>query len=277
MPANVGSQTVTIKYHSPVDSSVVNKRFKDIRPVGIYSGGYLTITGADTVSLSPLVCEITDGTHQVRVETASSVTVTLTEGVSDYVVLRWTYTGSESDYMEILAVGTPSTYDLVVGKGIWSGGSLSSIDYGERDDAETLPLFLKVEPTETPSSSVRIRAGRSHTGSGYQNIANQIIDLSGYSSGDEIYIYITDTGGIAHSKTQSDYAGKALLAKVTYPADGTIEAGDIEDARCFIDSPTIPDPDKIWNHCLDEGFNYCLCCKFDVCYKDDRYLISRTV
>ena len=58
MPADSGSQQVTLKYFDPVDSHEVNERQRDIVPIGVYKGGYCTKTNDTTVSLSPWVCEV---------------------------------------------------------------------------------------------------------------------------------------------------------------------------------------------------------------------------
>ena len=240
MAADEGSQIVTIRYHRPVDSDIVNRRFKGIRPVGIHSGGYLSMTGGNNVSLSPLICEISDGTHQVRVEITVAVIKTLSEA-SPYLVLNWTYTGVENtDYMVIETSGSPDANDVVVGKGEFVASNLSAINYSERTTPDTHYLFLRVEETETPSTSVRVRAGVGHAGSAHAPIIDQIIDLSGYTLNDVIYIYINDTGGVTHSATAATYAGKALLAKIVYPA-GAIDNDDIEDVRSFVTPPAIPD------------------------------------
>lgn len=244
MASDVGAQVVTIRFQRPVDSDIVNKRFMDIRQLGIQKGGYLTKTGGDNVSLSALVCEISDGTHQVRVETTIAVTRTLTEG-SPYLVLNWAYTGVVgTDYMVIEISSNPDANDLVIGKGIFVASALSTIDYSERSTPTTLPLFLRVEATETPSTSVRVRAGVGHAGSAHNLVVDQIVDLSGYSLDDVIYIYVNDTGGIAHSATAETYAGKALLAKIVYPA-GAIANSIIVDVRSFLTSPAIPDEETI--------------------------------
>ncbi|MHA1592742.1 MAG: hypothetical protein ACTSUP_09755 [Candidatus Heimdallarchaeaceae archaeon] len=242
MPANLGGQTVTIKYYDPIDSYLVNTRHEVTRPIGIYKGGYLTITNAATsvVSLSALVCEISDGTYQVRVETVSAVSKTLIKDSAEYVILRWTYTGATDDYMEILVTNNPTTNDIIVGKGVWTGVNLTNIIYTERTSPDQMRYFLKVEAETTPSVNVRIRPGRAHTGSSFQAIADQTMSLSAYKN-KTAYIYINDTGGVAVSATASAYAGMALLAKVTVPGSGIVTNSCIEDARCFVDSPAIPD------------------------------------
>lgn len=244
MAADEGSQKVTIRFHRPVDSDIVNRRFKGIRPVGIYSGGYLTKTGGNNVSLSTLICEVSDGTHQVRVETTVAVTKTLSEA-APYLVLNWTYSGVENtDYAVIETSGSPDANDVVIGKGEFVASALSTINYAERTTPGTHNLFLRVEETETPSTSVRVRAGVGHAASAHTAIIDQIVDLSGYTLDDEIYIYVNDTGGVAHSKLLADYGGKALLAKIVFPA-GAIDNDDIEDVRSFVTPPAIPDNETI--------------------------------
>jgi len=240
-----GSQIVTVRFHRPVDSDIVNKRFRNIRTLGIYKGGYLTITTPPKVSLSPLVCEISDGTHQVRVETTVAVTKDLSESKS-YLVLNWDYSGVENtDFMEITTSSNPDPNDIIVGKGFFEASVLTSIDYSERTTPDTHHLFLRVEEMETPSKSVRVRAGVGHKASAHNAIIDQVVDLSAYSSGNIIYVYVNDSGGVTHSKTAADYVGKALLAKIVMPADGIVENSDIEDVRSFITPPAIPDGSSI--------------------------------
>jgi len=261
MPENVGNQTVTILYRSPANSSVVNKRFQDIRQVGIYKGGYLSIVDSSHAKLSPLVCEISDGTYQVRVETASEVSSIAVSSSTPYVVLRWQYTGSDDDYMEILAVSTPSSNDLVVGKCVFDGGgNLNGFDYQDDDYPRTTPhtqdLFLKVEPSESNELRVRIRAGRVQTGSGVVYIADQKSDLfTPPDSGSRIdLVYITDEGSVAIDSSGTpgtdpsppSYDGRLVLAEVTLSAgDTNITADKIRDVRSFLSYPLLPDGETI--------------------------------
>ena len=241
MPANIGNQTVSILYYSIANSSVVNKRHKGIREVGIYSGGHLSIVDSSNAQLSPLICEITDGTHQVRIETASTVN----KGVAPatpYIILRWTYSGAVTDYMEILALATPGTNDLVVGKCTFTGGgALQGFNYSERTTPNVFCQFLKVIPTETPGLSVRILPGVVRLSSVSQTVADQTISLAAYAvAGGTVYVYVNDIGGISVSDDEKDYGGKALLGEVILsPGHTQIVESDITDARVFLDvSPT---------------------------------------
>ena len=152
MPANIGSQTVTILYSAQALSATVNHRHLAIRKTGIYSGGYPTRLSDVSVSLSTLICEITDGSYQVKIETAEVVSVVVAVA-TPYIVLRWTYSGSASaDYMSLTSVATPAANDLVVAKCVFAGSVLTGFVYDERTTPSTHDLFLKVEPTPTTES-----------------------------------------------------------------------------------------------------------------------------
>ena len=140
MAADVGNQIVTLLYYTSASSSNVNKRFLNIRQTGIYQGGRLTIVDptAKSASLSALVCEINDGSYQVRVETTTAVSITVA-AATPYVVLRWAYGETVNDYMEVLVVATPSTNDLVVAKCMFGGGKLTGFDYGDTNYPRTTP------------------------------------------------------------------------------------------------------------------------------------------
>jgi hypothetical protein len=241
MPSNVGTQTVTLKFFDPLDSHVLNARQKDIVPAGIYSGGLITMTTGAGVSVGPLSCEITDGTYQVRVSTADAVTLTLSS-TNVYVVLRWVYTGSAAnDYMALLATSLPDTNDLVVGRGIFSGATLTSITYAERSVPVDWSHAFRVIPNVPASASVIVLPGVAHALTGPLAVSFQPLSLAAFTAGDTVYVYLTATGGVAASKTAGDYLGKPTLAKVVVPGDGTIEAADITDMRTFLTQPCVPD------------------------------------
>ena len=225
MPENIGTQTISVKYYDPVDSNVVNQRFAGVRDVGIYSGGYLTKIGGSGCSISPIILEIADtngGSYQIRAATANSITITSAEA-TPYIVARWTYTGSASaDYVAFLAVSSPNTFDVVLGKAIYLTGSLIGFADGDFSYQRTVPgyikTYLKVSENSTPSSIVQISSGRIHSGNAGTYIFAINLNLSSYNTGQVVYIYVTDTGITTHSATASAYVGKILLANITIPA-----------------------------------------------------------
>jgi len=232
MATDVGTQTVSIKFYDRIDSSIVNKRYNDIRQLGIYKGGWLTKSGSNVI-VSPVVCEITDGTHQVRVETTTNVTVTSVT-TNYYLVLRWTYTGvATADYMELLAVATPAANDLVLGQ-LTAGGIVYSNATYPRTTPHTMDQFLKVVPDNrgTETYKVFIKKGTTQSPSGLNIIYDQKIELTSYN-GKTVMIYVDTYTGIVTASEVAAYNGKLVVAIVVVDAE-VITADKITDVRPFL-------------------------------------------
>lgn len=242
MASNLGTQTVTIKYGDPVDSSVMNRIAGGVRKVGIYSGGYLTRVNDTTVTVSTFDCEISDGTYQVRCTTASTVNVTVSS-TNIYVVLRWVYTGSSSvDYVGFVATSSPATNDVVIGKCSYSGSVLTGFSYTNRTNPNIMDLFLKVEQTSPVSMYLRVRAGRVSYGVSNFTIDDQLTPLfTAPGSGSYVYLVQVDTTGTVILSTPSvypaipNYGGLVTLAEVTIASGTTsLSTSNIKDVRSFV-------------------------------------------
>jgi hypothetical protein len=257
---NYGDQVKSIGFHSPADSSVVNKRNVSVQERGIYSGGYLTMTTGNNVSLSPLVCVIGDNNYQLRVETTTTNLVnaiTLTDVTNKYVVLRWAYSGvTGQDYMDVLAVAAASILpnDLLVGIGVFDGfGVLTGIEYADatgtyvRSEAMSSSRILKVIPTETPSKLVRINQGYINYGTAKKFVPTQTYDLTatiaGIVTSKIIVLYVDENGAIQKYSTGTDsatptvpeYNNKIVLAEITLTAGMTqITTAKIRDTRLLV-------------------------------------------
>jgi len=246
MPANIGNQIVTVKFFDPVDSFIVNRLAKETRPLGIYTGGYLTRVSDVSVSLSALACEIGDGTYQVRIQTQDAVAITVSSALP-YVVLRWIYTGSASDdYMAFYAValGSILSTDVVVGKCTFAGSTLTGFDYALRTNPKTLDLFLKAEITSPASMRLMIRAGRVNYGTSSYSIPVQQsplfvapgslsrIDLVQINTSGNV---IVTQGTIAASPVAPSYGGLVTIAQVLLSVGQTsIIASSVTDVRSFV-------------------------------------------
>jgi hypothetical protein len=249
MPVDSGNQEVTLKFYDPVDANEVNERQRDIIPTGVYKGGYLAEDDDTHVDLSPLVCEvrstITSPYVQVKIETTTVVNVVV--GVATpYVVMRWSYTGvAAADFGEMIGVATPAARDIIIGECTFSGATLTGFDYTERTNPEVVRLFCEVEPEETPSMYVRIRAGRYQLGDQTVDVIDQLYwseaftaPVSGSKTG---AVYIDSTGSL---EVSSDFnqAGELVLAEIILTAGQTeITADEIIDVRPFLTPPIIPD------------------------------------
>lgn len=251
MPVDVGSQTISLKYQAPGNSPEINERFVDIRPTGIYSGGTLTVVDATHALLDTLVCEITDGTHQVRVETTVAVSIVV-GSATPYIVLRWSYTGNTSDYMEILAVSSANiqSNDLVVAKCSFAASALNGFDYGDTEYPRTVPnvqnLWLKVIPKGSGSLKALVLPGwyQSHTASVHMPLQETDALVPPIASNKVYLVYLNvETGAIAIDSTGIEgaspsapsYTGRLVLAEITLASTDTqLTANKIKDVRPFI-------------------------------------------
>jgi hypothetical protein len=259
MPADVGTQDVTLIFGTVANSSEVNARFMDVRKTGIYSGGYPSVVDTSNAQISTLVCEISDGTYQVKVETTVAVNLAVALA-TPYIVLRWEYTGASDDYMEILAVATPAANDLVVAKCSFSGSDLIGFNLNDttypRSTPNVFDINLKVEATPDTEMRVRVRAGKFRTHNATISIADQksgLFTAPGSNSRIDLVYLNRTTGAVAiqqgtaaASPSAPSYAGKFVLAEVTVEAGDTdIVASAIKDVRPWLIPFSDPDGSTI--------------------------------
>jgi hypothetical protein len=254
-----GTQTIVHQYFEDAVASQWGKRHKDIRPRGIYSGGYLTRVDDDEVTLSSLVVEIGDTTLQISVRTASAYalkTANLDSGsiapATPYIVLRWSYVATPANYMEIRAIASVAAAqanDIIVGKCVFEGSTLTGFDYADRTFLNVQNLFLKVEPSEAVEMYVMVRAGRIQNTTGYVSIADQKVgpfSVPGGSNSRIDLVYVDTDGTVKILQGTAavspppvpSYGGKLVLAEVRLDnGDVHILAAKITDVRAFIAYP----------------------------------------
>jgi len=241
---NKGNQDIQFKYYDPLNSDHFDRRNQSIIPCGIYKGGLPTKIDNSNVSVSTLICEIQDGAQQARVQTVSAYTVGVTAS-TPYIVLDWDWQSLSAWYMDIKSVSAPSTYQLVVAKCNYSGGTLTGFDFSLRNNPIAFSEFLKVKPLEVPG--MRVRIGNGWCTYGTTRIAvlaqesallpaptagNGRIDLAYIDSGGNLLI---KPGTPAGSPTPPEYTGMIVLAEITLATGQlTIQEAHILDARPFI-------------------------------------------
>jgi hypothetical protein len=229
---NYGSQESSIQYAAQVNSGLTENIIKGLIPTGIYSGGYVTATGANSVSISPLACSITDGNYQMRINTTVAVSLTgLASTNPTYIVLRWAYAASSTNYMDVLALPNilPNANDLVIAKLTGVGTSIA-IDYTLRSNPLVFIKNLLVEPTESASMYVRIRAGKASFGPSTYEIVDQRsplftapvtnprIDVIGVDSTGTVVVV---PGTEAASPVAPSYGTTLALAEITLQTSST--------------------------------------------------------
>lgn len=259
---NHGTQSITWGYF--LEASAVNfgKRLMDVVPAGIYGGGYLAKVTDSRVSLSALVAELQDGVAQINVRTAVVATLdstTLDSGAissaTPYLVMRWAYVALVANYVEIHAIASLDArqqHDVVIGKCVFSGSTLSSFDYDDR----TFPLIqernLQVVATPDTEMYVQLHGGNFNTGNALLKIGDEKIGPftvpgSGLSRIDIVYIKFDGSIGVvegtpAVSPTAPSYVGRLVLAEVKcVNGDTNITWDRITDARAFLNPPALID------------------------------------
>lgn len=288
MPSNVGSQVLSLKYGASGNSDNINKRFKDVRLVGIYSGGSLVVIDTSHIKITPLICEVSDGTHQIKIQTTVDVTLSISSA-APYVILRWSYTGNSLDYAELLTVASGSLLDndVIIGKGVFTGGgNLNSVTYSERTNPEYAHLALKVIPTEDTELKVLIKSGRIQNGTQTINIPEQKSSLFTVPLSDSRIdlVYINPlTGAVSISQgvaaanpSAPSYAGKIVLAEITLASTSTdITVDMISDKRAYI-TKYPPDGDSVYIE-TDVNGNYTLVDNSIESTKVSKYLPSQII
>jgi len=264
---NHGTQSISVAYYEEATSLEANKRNLDIVPRGIYSGGYLTRVSDVAVTLSTFTAELGDDSSQISVKTSSSATLnasTLDSGDIDpstpYLVLRWSYAAAQNNYVEIHAIASVSAAqdnDLIIGKCVFSGATLTSFDYSDRSFLNVQDLILKV--IDDSGLYVWIRAGRIQNSSGYVTVPEQrvgpfSVPSSPNSRIDLVYVDTDGTvtiqqGTAAVSPTAPSYGNKLVVAEVTLVnGDTSIPSSRIQDVRSFLNGFT-PNVTNIgWNY-----------------------------
>ena len=239
---NYGTQTITIQFFDNVDSGVVNKLTKNILPVGIYSGGKMTKVSDTSVTIAPLVVLISDGTYQATIRTAATVTLSVSSS-TPYVILRWVQPTATGHYMDFMAVaeGDIQAHDLIVGKCIYSGSTMTGISYEDKTYPVNLNLFCKVIPEETPSMRVKVLDGWVSVNGTYKQIEAQYTStITAPSTNPRIdLVYIDDSGTVqietgieSASPVPPNHSGKIPLAHIYLQTTTTsITEDEIVDIR----------------------------------------------
>lgn len=257
---NHGTQDITYNYYETATAEDFNKRHLDIRPRGIYKGGYLTRVTDSKVTLSPFTLEIGDDDEQISSKSSEYATLEgggpgaskLDSGsissTTPYIVFRWAFAEQSDNYVEIHAIASVAvalTNDIIIGKCVFSGATLTGFDYSSRTFLNVQDIIMKVEATIDTEMYVRIRAGRIQDGNNYILVSNQKIGPFSVPSSpnsriDLVYVSYNGTvsilqGSPSPSPVAPNYGGRLVVAEVRLVnGDSNIPASRITDVRSFI-------------------------------------------
>ena len=168
-----GNITSYIDFHDGINSAPLNQRFINRFPLGIYYGADLGIVSNTSASVSAFDLEITDGTYIMKATSSASNNVTVSS-TNIWVIARWSYTGSANDVPSLLGVSSIATNDLIIGKCVYSGSTLTGFTTGNKTYSPSFNKFLLVEPTNPASMQLKVRAGIVTSNTTYFQIVEQL-------------------------------------------------------------------------------------------------------
>ena len=265
---NFGSQIKTVGIQSESSAYTFNVRNLDIIPTGVYEGGILTVYSDNYCQISPLVAEIKDsyGIQQVRVQTQVTIELELTETTAPYVIMRWVRgLTPETDYIDFFAGSildfSVGTY-LVLGKGVFVGGVLTSFVYFEqtsgvadwrRSEPHSLPynsLRIEAVPSNYPQRGVFVHSGyvpnlnggniEGFLGVGFQFVsiptgatANYVLSVNRSVSPTAGFISVLATG-FSSTYSLPDASTVVIGELRDIPTSGWIQSSRIRDIRTYI-------------------------------------------
>lgn len=137
---NVANQKVTFSYGERAESKIFNSLNHGILPAGIYSGAALTRISNSAISISPGIFLLRDTSKAVtvRVETQDAYSFDNAAPAAPFATISLPWKESQTNYAEFhwRAVGGIEPDDIVLGKAVYSGSTLTGFDYTLRDGIE---------------------------------------------------------------------------------------------------------------------------------------------
>jgi len=249
---NFGNQIITVQFLEPGKSATVNRIAQNIRRIGIHTGVFLTKINDSTVQVGTGRVEILssnnqlDGTkRQINVVFRAVQNISLSSAIP-FIVLRYTFESNSTHYVDMfaLAEGSIQVNDLVAGKAVFVGSTITGFDYTNRSEPEVFHNYLSVEPLSSPGMRTIVRKGRTNYGVENFDVFSQESQLftppPSQARKDLVYVDVdgavkVSQGAIAAVPEAPSYQNKVVLAEVTLNAGQTqITSASIKDVRNFL-------------------------------------------
>lgn len=235
---NYGTQVILFPYKSEADSDKFNKLLKELT-LGVYSGLQINKIANNKISIGPGSLIISDGTYTIRMNTTVTTTQDILCSSTDcYVVARWSYLYTETNYVDFLCTATPQVHDIILGKLEYTGPSLESVDYSERSygNLHRTKIFI-----DSITNTLYLNPGTNFwfvDSDGYtieyveilQKTSLGVLSSSGFNYllyDGSSYTTSTSVTGLAYDSSKNgwyDSSNKRVLAKVRYDGATTITA-----------------------------------------------------
>jgi hypothetical protein len=216
---NYGNQILVFSFHQEARAKGFNQGFCDILPYGVYTGGVLTRLNENLVQIGELTTVIRSNEEDkvaLRIETTELQNLVI-EPSKPYIVLRFGWSNSDDNFMDMRAVGWSTDpfevdedklwpFDIILGKvqfidssGIFIIDPDNPFDLSRRKDvflkeAESVYTQFRVSESETNPKKVYVSGGRVNTSKGRFIISggdypsSEIPDTSAQSRTDLIVI-----------------------------------------------------------------------------------------
>lgn len=185
---NYGNQVQVFSFHQEARSKGFNRDFCDILPYGVYTGGRLTRLNDSLIQISELTVVIRSNEEDkvaLRVET-TDVQELVVDSTKPYVVLRFGWSDSDSNFMDMRAVGWSIDplemdedklwpFDIILGKVQFTSiriiDPVNPFDLSKRKDvflkeAESVYAQFRVSASEVNPKRVYISGGEVNTSKG---------------------------------------------------------------------------------------------------------------
>jgi len=140
----VTNSSKSLDYAAQGKAVRVNAMMHKVVTPGVVEGGTFTYASASSITVSNFVAYLKDNVQDisVREESLETYEVTVTAATS-WIVLREEWTDTESSFVKIVSCdsGDIADTDVILGRTIWQGGTLStSFDYTQRQTATLVRL-----------------------------------------------------------------------------------------------------------------------------------------
>jgi len=230
-----GTQNVIPQYKEDLTNQNWSRYLHDIIPVGVFDGLVVSQSVADptnTVDITAGKIAIND---QADIRYVTCVFTAVQENASFsgmpgttgtyYLICRYTHADSQTNYVDILLVATPTTNDVILCSITYNAGSITAVD----NSVKTLPSF-SINP-------IPVHEIHAHTGApqDYIDLTYTAADLTGINA-EYIQAYLNRFKLIEGASYDYEMEYAAATNTIRFKNGLTIKNGDVLEIYVFQNS-----------------------------------------